>query len=135
MLRSVPLRRCFRVVTPSAANRRNSAQKRSAEPRSSAFPHGVLAWNNYVDDLARGLANVVTFVNPELIALGGGVAGAGNFLLEAVRPKVDELTTVAPRRRTQIVIATLGNDAGAIGAATMARRGGLTAQESELQHA
>jgi glucokinase len=98
-------------------------------------PHGVLAWNHYIEDLARGLANVIMFVNPETIALGGGVAGAGDFLLDAVRPKVDELTTVSPRGRTKIVIASLGNDAGAIGAATMARRGGLTAKESELQHA
>lgn len=98
-------------------------------------PHGLMAWNRYIDDLARGLANVIMFTNPEIIALGGGVAGAGDFLLEAVRPKVEDLTTVAPRGRTKIVIAQLGNDAGAIGSATMARRGGLTAEEGALQHA
>jgi glucokinase len=89
-------------------------------------PHGRAAWNRYIDDLARGLANVIAFVNPETIALGGGVAAAGDFLLNAIRPKVDELTTVTPLG-TQIVAASLGNDAGPIGAATMARRGGLTA--------
>ena len=36
---------------------------------------------------------------------------------------------MVPRGTTRIVTATLGNDAGAIGAATMARRGGLTAKE------
>jgi len=89
-------------------------------------PHGRAAWNRYVDDLARGLANVIAFVNPEMIALGGGVAAAGDFLLSAVRVKVDELTTVTPLG-TRIVAASLGNDAGPIGAATMARRRGLTA--------
>jgi glucokinase len=79
------------------------------------------------------LRTSLTFVNPEMIALGGGVAGAGDFLLDAVRPKVEELTTVSPRGQTKIVIATLGNDAGSIGAGTMARRGGLTASETELQ--
>jgi glucokinase len=98
-------------------------------------PHGLTAWNNYVDDLARGLANVIAFVNPEIVALGGGVAAAGDFLLDALRPKVDALTTMSPRGRTKIVIASLGNDAGAIGAATMARRGGLTAKEGALQPA
>jgi glucokinase len=98
-------------------------------------PHGVAAWNRYIEDLARGIANVIMFVNPEIIALGGGVASAGDFLLDAVRPKVEELTTVAPRGRTKIVTALLGNDAGAIGSATMARRGGLTVKETELQHA
>ena len=35
---------------------------------------------------------------------------------------------MVPRGMTKIVQAALGNDAGAIGAATMAQRGGLTAQ-------
>ena len=91
--------------------------------------HGLAAWNRYIDDLARGLANIIAFVNPEMIALGGGVAAAGDFMLNALRPKVDELTTMVPRGRTQILQALLGNDAGAVGAATMARRGGLTAKE------
>ena len=102
----------------------SKAIRRAAE---AGDPHGIAAWNRYVDDLARGLANIIAFVDPEAIALGGGVASAGDFLLNAVRPRVDVLTTMVPRGRTRIVAATLGNDAGAIGAATMARRGGLTA--------
>ncbi|MDQ2908544.1 MAG: ROK family protein [Candidatus Eremiobacteraeota bacterium] len=104
----------------------SKAIRRAAE---AGDPHASAAWLRYVDDLARGLANVVAFVNPELIALGGGVASAGDFMLDAVRPRVDELTTMVPRGRTEIVIAALGNDAGAVGAATMARRGGLVAHE------
>jgi glucokinase len=100
----------------------SKAIRRAAE---EGKPHGVAAWNRYVDDLSRGLANVIAFVNPELIALGGGVASAGDFMLAAVRPRVEELTTMVPRGHTKITIASLGNDAGAIGAAAMARRGGL----------
>jgi glucokinase len=88
--------------------------------------HGLAAWNRYLDDLARGIANIIAFVNPEMIALGGGVASAGDFMLSGLGPRVDELTTMVPRGRTKLVVAALGNDAGAIGAATMARRGGLT---------
>ncbi len=90
-------------------------------------PHGSAAWNRYIDDLARGVANVIAFVNPETIALGGGVAGAGAFMIDALAPKVEELTTMVPRGRTKVVIAKLGNDAGAVGASVMARRGGLIA--------
>ena len=89
--------------------------------------HGRAAWARYIDDLAIGLANVIAFVNPECIALGGGVASSGAFLIDAVVPRVDALTTMVPRGRTRIVAAELGNDAGAIGAATMARRGGFFA--------
>ena len=89
--------------------------------------HALAAWSRFIDDLTRGLANIIAFMNPELIALGGGVSSAGDFILNAVRPKVDELTTMAPKGSTKIVVASLGNDAGAIGAAVMARRGGLVA--------
>jgi glucokinase len=104
----------------------SKAIRRAAE---SGDAHALAAWNRYIDDLARGLANIIAFVNPEVIALGGGVSSAGDFMLRAVRPKVDELTTMVPRGQTRIVTAELGNDAGAVGAAVMANRGGLTATE------
>jgi glucokinase len=87
--------------------------------------HARAAWANFIADLSIGLANVIAFVNPEKIALGGGVSTAGDFMLDAVRPRVDNLTTMVPPGTTQIVVASLGNDAGQVGAATMALRGGL----------
>lgn len=88
--------------------------------------HALAAWKNFAADLALGIANVITFVNPTVIALGGGVSSAGDFMLDAIRDRVDELTTMVPKGTTQLVIAKLGNDAGQVGAATMAFRGGLT---------
>lgn len=88
--------------------------------------HALAAWKNFTADLALGLANVITFVNPEVIALGGGVSTAGDFMLDAIRERVDALTTMVPKKTTKLVIAKLGNDAGQVGAATMAFRGGLT---------
>jgi glucokinase len=61
-----------------------------------------------------------------MIALGGGVSSAGDFMLDAVKGRVDELTTMVPKGSTEIVIARLGNDAGQVGAASVAFRGGLT---------
>lgn len=87
--------------------------------------HGRAAWRAYVDDLAYGLANVVAFVNPEVIALGGGVSGAGAFLIDAVAPLVEQRSTMVPPHSTRIVVATMGNDAGVVGAAAIALRGGL----------
>jgi glucokinase len=90
--------------------------------------HALAAWHNFTRDLAIGLANIITFVNPSVIALGGGVSSAGDFMLDAIRDRVDELTTMVPKKTTQLVIAKLGNDAGQVGAATMVFRGGLTTQ-------
>ena len=87
--------------------------------------HALAAWKNFTADLALGLANIIAFVNPEMIALGGGVSTAGDFMLDAVRGRVDELTTMVPKGTTKLVIAQLGNDAGQVGAATVAFRGGL----------
>lgn len=90
--------------------------------------HALAAWKNYSADLALGVANIVTFVNPEIISLGGGVSSAGDFMLNAIRDRVDELTTMVPKKTTNLVIAKLGNDAGQVGAATMCFRGGLTTE-------
>ena len=86
--------------------------------------HAVAAWKNYVDDLALGIANIIAFLNPELIALGGGVSSAGAFLTDPLLPLVDARTVTVPPG-TKIVPAMLGNNAGMVGAATMAFRGGL----------
>lgn len=100
--------------------------KRIRKAAQAGDQHAVAAWKNYVHDLALGIANIVAFLNPEVIALGGGVSKAEEFLLDAVRPLVDDYVTMAPRGSTRISIAQFENDAGALGAATMAMRGGLT---------
>lgn len=107
----------------SGRNKLSSKKIRKAAQAGDA--HALAAWNNFIGDLAIGLANVIAFVNPEKIAIGGGVSTAGDFMLDAVRPRADALTTMVPKGSTQIVIASLGNDAGQVGAATMALHGGL----------
>lgn len=103
------------------------SSKKIRKAAQAGDQHALAAWGNYIDDLAIGVANIIAFVNPEKIALGGGVSSAGDFMLDAVRPKADLLTTMVPKGTTQIIAATLGNDAGQVGSATMALQGGLTA--------
>lgn len=102
------------------------SSKKIRKAAQAGDAHAIAAWKNFAGDLALGLANVIAFVNPQRIALGGGVSSAGDFMLDAVCARVDELTTMVPRGQTEIVIAKLGNDAGQVGAATMALRRGLT---------
>lgn len=118
----------FPKSTLLSGKREKLGSKAIRKAAEAGDQHALTAWRRYIDDLAIGLANVIAFVNPEVIALGGGVSSAGDFMLDAVRPKVEELTTMVPRGTTRIVTAMLGNDAGAIGASVMARRGGLVAQ-------
>src|SRR5438067_140383 len=71
--------------------------------------------------LGTGLASLVNAFDPSVIVIGGSGAAAGWFLLEPARLELDRRLG---RRRPvpPIVTAVLGNDAGAIGAASLARR-------------
>ncbi|TAM60021.1 ROK family protein [bacterium] len=84
--------------------------------------HARTAWDRWTDDLALGLANLVSILNPQRIALGGGVSSADAFLLDPLVPRVRALTTMADPNGFEIVAAALGNDAGAVGAATYVLR-------------
>jgi glucokinase len=57
---------------------------------------------------------------PDAIVVGGGVIAAGDLLLEPARRELRR-RALNPMNRTPILEATLGNDAGMIGAAAMAR--------------
>jgi glucokinase len=88
-------------------------------------PHARAAWDRYLTDLSIGVANIVAFTNPQMIALGGGVGQTDRAMLSIpLKKRVDDLTTMAPKD-TKIVSATLGNDAGAVGAAALAFLGGI----------
>jgi glucokinase len=108
--------------------RERLGSKRIRKAAQAGDAHALAAWSAYCEDLALGLSNVIAFVNPEVIALGGGVSSAGDFMLDRIKPLVEARTTMVPRGTTRIVRATLGNDAGAVGAATAALRGGLIAR-------
>ena len=71
-------------------------------------------FRSYVDDLGSYLASIVNLLDPEKIAIGGGVCGAGSFLLDPLRADVEKkcFFETCP----EIVVASAGNDAGIIGA-------------------
>jgi glucokinase len=76
--------------------------------------------------LGEGAASVAAILDPELIVVGGGVIDAGELLLEPTRTAYARtLTGRGHRPVAPIVAATLGNDAGMIGAAALAAEGQL----------
>ena len=77
-------------------------------------------FDRYVEALASALASIVDLLDPEVIALGGGVAGAGEFLLEPLRELVQE-KCFFDKYLGRIEQAVMGNDAGVIGAAMLKR--------------
>ncbi len=74
--------------------------------------------DKYIENLAIGLVNVINIFQPEIIVLGGGVANQKEALLKPLRERmVEEIYGGEEMLQTKIEVATLGNDAGIIGAA------------------
>ena len=71
--------------------------------------------------LGLALANSANLLNPEKIVLGGGVSKAGEILTDVVRKHFERFAVVRVRKSTEISLATLGNDAGVLGAAWLVK--------------
>ena len=71
--------------------------------------------------LGIGLAGFVNVFNPEVIAIGGGAARAGDLIFDAARREV-HLRAMSPGRDfAEVKEATLGAQSGLLGAAALAR--------------
>ena len=81
---------------------------------------------NYVKYLGEGVCNFINIFRPQAVILGGGVCAQGEYLLKPLREFVKANTyggDTVPE--TEITVATLGNDAGLIGAASLMLGGGV----------
>jgi glucokinase len=67
--------------------------------------------------LGIGIANLVTLLSPDRVVIGGGVAAAGDLLLDPIRAELRRRVTMTPLDQVAVVAAELGTYAGAIGAA------------------
>ena len=84
-------------------------------------PIACQVYDKYIYYLAIGIVAIINAFDPEVIVLGGGVSKAGDFLLEPLRKKVAEYVFYKDLPYAEIKIATLGNDAGIIGAAMLGK--------------
>lgn len=71
----------------------------------------------YVDHLGSACVSIIHLLDPEVIAIGGGICHSGDFLFEPLRQNVLEKCFFDSCG--QIVPAKMGNDAGIIGAAML----------------
>lgn len=67
--------------------------------------------------LGVGIASISNILNPEMIVIGGAVAGAGPLLLEPARKETRRRAFPGATERLKIVRAKLGEEAGLLGAA------------------
>ncbi|MCM3749343.1 ROK family glucokinase [Paenibacillus pasadenensis] len=72
--------------------------------------------------LGKSMAATAVMLNPQRFIIGGGVAKAGDFLFDQIREVFAKYTQEQAKEGVEIVAATLGNNAGVVGAAGLILR-------------
>lgn len=67
--------------------------------------------------LSKGIINIFNILDPDIIAIGGGVSKAGDYLIERLKIEVGKMFFTPNIKYGDIVLAKLGNEAGILGAA------------------
>ena len=99
-----------------------SAGKVSARTAFDAMKAGC-KWGrevveSYIFYLAEGITNMINIFQPEILCIGGGVCNEREYLTVPLTEIIErDQYTRNSKKKTKLVIAELGNDAGLIGAA------------------
>ena len=76
-------------------------------------------FDEYIGHLSSACASFFNILDPEVIAIGGGLCGAGEFLFAPLRERITEKCFY--KSHGAVVPAVMGNDAGIIGAAMLGK--------------
>jgi glucokinase len=99
------------------------AGRHVTEAARAGDPVAIASFDSVGHWLGAGLADLAAILDPGRFVIGGGVSEAGDLLLTPARRAYAELLSGAGHRPlTEIRAAELGNDAGIVGAADLARR-------------
>ena len=104
----------------------SKAEKISGRTACDAMRQGDAAakevYDLYIHYLASGLATIINIFQPDILCIGGGVCNEGDTLLVPLKKAVaEQVYSKRSAKNTEIVICSLGNDAGIIGAAMLHR--------------
>ena len=77
-------------------------------------------WYKSIRALAAGIASLINVLDPAAVILGGGIMAAGDQLLTPLHAALDDMEWLLDGRRVPLIPATLGDMAGACGAASAA---------------
>ena len=91
-----------------------------AAAASGGDQEALAIWDRYGELLGTGISSLVYVFTPQLVLLGGGLAGASAHFLPAVQREVTSRVQAVSREGLQIKACALGNGAGRLGAARLA---------------
>ncbi len=102
-----------------------------ARAAEAGDPEALAVWARYGSRLGVGITSLVYLFTPELVLLGGGLAGAAPHFLPALKREVETRVQAVSREGLRIEACALGNGAGRLGAARLAlqRLGGMMSDD------
>jgi glucokinase len=86
-------------------------------------PLALAAFNTTGEWLGAGIASIAMVIDPACVVIGGGVAEAGEILMRPTRAAIEKFMPFNEKHPSpKVFAAQLGNDAGLVGVADLARR-------------
>ena len=79
-------------------------------------------FDRYIHYLCLALSSIICMIDPQVIVIGGGLSKDGPFLLDAINKRIKGYLAFPEVPFADIKIATLGANAGFIGAAMLAKQ-------------
>lgn len=95
-----------------------------AKAAEAGDPIAQEIWETVGEYMGVAILNAALVIGPKIVVVTGGVAAAGDLLLKPIRRTLKERMTVMPADQIEIVRGELGDDAGIIGMAVWASKGG-----------
>ncbi|RAI82427.1 ROK family protein [Macrococcoides goetzii] len=112
----------FQTVIEEAIKNRTLQAKMVFDAAKAGDEFATYVIKKVARNLAYALSVFSVVTNPKYIIIGGGVSKAGDFLIQHIEDVYREITFTPATQGTKIVTATLGNDAGIIGAAGLIKQ-------------
>lgn len=109
------------IMREANGNMENITAKIVLDAAKAGDPAANQVFRRFVKYLTIAINNVISSLDPDMIILGGGVSRAGDFLLDAVKETLEDYLFYPTLPRPELRIASLGNDAGIIGAALLGK--------------
>ncbi|NIP39628.1 MAG: ROK family protein [Candidatus Dadabacteria bacterium] len=76
-------------------------------------------WEEFGTALGLGISTLTNLLNPEIVVIGGGIAGAWQTFIPSTKKAVKENTLIGPYNKLKIDRSKLKDDAGILGAASL----------------
>jgi glucokinase len=105
----------------NAIRRRTGLDSKDLFEKATAGDERAIAfWQDYGRDLGAGLASLIYVLTPEAVIIGGGVSASSEYFFPAMQQEIEKRVLPSSREGIHLLTATLGNQAGTVGAAKLA---------------